>query len=66
MTVGDLRRALEGLPGSMEVVLEISAEEPDVFLQSDLESVGVEERCDEIARLYLSGDVDPIEEESRS
>jgi len=56
-TVGALRRAIAGLPASMDVVLEIMPAEGDCDLvQASLHSAKVEERCDEVERLYLYGD----------
>jgi hypothetical protein len=54
MRVCDLRRALEGLPDDLAVALEVTGEDEDL-VQADLHSATVEERCDEVPRLYLWG-----------
>lgn len=64
LTVGDLRRALAGLPDDMPVSLEIAEPERDTDLaQAFLRSAHVEARCDEIDRLYLWGSYEEDYEE---
>ncbi len=56
LTVGDLRKALEGVPDDLEVVLEIATAEEELDLaQADLRTASVEERCDDKPCLYLWG-----------
>lgn len=62
MTVGQLRAILGPLPDDMPITIEIAndGDEPkeNEFVQSDLLKADVEERCDEIERLYLWGDAE--------
>ena len=56
LTVGDLRKALVGVPDDMPVALEIAEPEDGTdFAQSFLRIASVETRCDEVDRLYLWG-----------
>ena len=62
MTVGELRRQLQGLPGDMPVELEVTHDDGDKVAMSDLLLAAVEERCDGVPRLYLSGEHGEVEE----
>ena len=59
LDVGELRRAIQGLPDDMAVVVEAWAAdevaEGDV-VQVALQIAKVESRCDDVDVLYLSGD----------
>jgi hypothetical protein len=66
LTVGDLRKALAGVPDDMPVSLEIAdLEEGADLAQAFLRGISVESRCDEVERAYLSGsyedDVEMVE-----
>jgi hypothetical protein len=58
VTVGELRKRLQGLAGDMPVEMEIVCDhfdpEDDVAM-SDLLVASVETRCDEVERFYLFG-----------
>lgn len=56
MTVGDLRKALEGLDDNMPVVGEYfeETEDGDIEGLGGLESVTVEFRCSDTASLFLN------------
>lgn len=64
LTVGDLRKALEGHPDDMEVMLEIDAVEDMADLaQANLRQAAVECRCDEADVFYLWGSIEDDNEE---
>ena len=59
LTVGDLRKALAGLPDDMPVSLEVSEPEDGTDIaQAFLRMANVETRCDEVDRLYLWGSIE--------
>ena len=59
LTVGDLRKALEGHPDDMPVVIEIASPEANTDLaQAHVRAASVECRCDEEDRFYIYGDVE--------
>jgi hypothetical protein len=58
MTVGELRRALEWLPDSLVVRVELTSRDRDKFEGSDLHLAMVESRRDGVEALYLWGDQD--------
>jgi hypothetical protein len=56
ITVGQLRVVLSRLPDDMLVVMEIDEwDSDDELAQAWLRGARVQERCDEVARLYLYG-----------
>jgi hypothetical protein len=63
LTVGDLRKKLEGLGDAMPVAIEVDcSEEPAGDLaQGELLAAGVETRCDDVERLYLWADQSVVE-----
>jgi hypothetical protein len=64
MTVGDLLRALRGVPHQTPIVLEIFEPEDGTDLaQATLRDADVEARCNEIDTLYLSGNCEDDKEE---
>lgn len=69
LTVGELKKLLDGLPDPTTIVLEIAEPDDSDFAQCSLQKANVEARCDEVDRLYLYGScedddeyLDPIEE----
>lgn len=61
MTVGHLRKILAPLPDDMPIAIEVAIDDTDIdrnsdLVQADLEKASVEERCEEVERLYLWGD----------
>lgn len=61
MTVGELRKALDGLAANMEVVLEIISEERGDHDVCGLHTAVVEARCTDTEALMLSGHQDDDE-----
>jgi len=61
MTVGELRRALEGVDDSMIVIVELTLNEDngDEHHVGGLSGVKVEYRCADKPALFLSGDQEP-------
>ena len=62
MNVGELRALLAELPSDLPVRVELTFHDGDCFEGADLQSVEIEERCDEVPALYLWGDQDDPQE----
>jgi len=56
MNVGELREKLQGLPPEMPVEMEVTHDDGNEVAVSDVLVAEVENRCDEIQRLYLWGE----------
>jgi hypothetical protein len=63
LTVGDLRKKLEGLDDAMPVAIEVDCGEfdPSDLAQGELLAADVETRCDDVERLYLWADQSVVE-----
>lgn len=55
MTVGELRKKLQGLASDVPVELELCDDDGVSVAAGDLEEASAEERCDEVLRFYLWG-----------
>jgi hypothetical protein len=67
MTVGDLRRAMKGLPDDAPAIVEVEInDDRDDLVQVGLRLATLEARCDEIDTLYLWGSVGEDVEEQRN
>ena len=62
MTVGELRRMLQGISADIPVEMELYDDDGVQVAVGDLQVASVEERCDEIPRLYLWGENGKVRE----
>lgn len=53
MTVGDLRKLLDGVPDHLEVMGEVEFNNGDSYVIGVVRTVEVETRCDDIPALYI-------------
>jgi hypothetical protein len=62
MNVRELKKLLQDVPDHLDVVGEVSFDDGDGYESGTITSVKVEERCDEIPRLYIFADANPEDE----
>jgi hypothetical protein len=62
MTVGELRKRLQGIPPDVQVELELCDDEGVMVACGDLQVASLEERCDEMPRFYMWGEHGKVRE----